>query len=386
MGSLIAQRAGVVRDRCSVVDRSRIRSGSPIVAAFACALLRAPHAGAQSDVERVFTALSSRYVDSAYHPPTRSPSVDALLADLGDPNSRRLTATQFAAFQREVGGGAYVGVGLAELLGFDVDPSGNALVVITPDPESSAAQHGLRAHDRLEAIDGRPTAGVALATAADWLRGPAGSSVRLTVSRDTHRFDVVLERRLIPARGAMVAARLVSAAPRTGYLRIRGFTAATADSVSRALSAFARRGVRDVVVDLRDNPGGDLAAARRIAGMFVGPAPIALQAARGRADTLRAVGDAIAKWHVTVFVNAGTASAGELLAAALRTAGGATLLGEHTYGKGLVHSLLGPLSDGSVVIFTVGRLQTLAGADILNGGVEPDRHCAVPVQPIPVCR
>lgn len=356
------------------------------MAVFACALLRTLVAGAQSDVERVFTALSSRYVDSAYHPPTRAPTVDALLADLGDPNSRRLTATQFAAFQREVGGGAYVGVGLAELLGFDVDPSGGAPVIISPDPGSTAAQHGLRPHDRLEAIGGRPTRGVALATAADWLRGPAGSSVRLTLSRDSRRFDVILERRLVPARGAMVSARLVSAGTQTGYLRIRGFTPATADSVSRALSAFARRDVPAIVVDLRDNPGGDLAAARRIAGMFVGPVPIALTAARGRADTLRAVGDAIARLHVTVFINAGTASAGELLAAALRSAGGATLLGDHTYGKGLVHSLLGPLSDGSVVIYTVGRLQTLTGADILTGGIEPDRHCTVSARPIPVCR
>jgi len=334
-----------------------------------------------TDVERAVAALARRYVDSSYHPPlTKGITLEAVVKSARDPNTRVLTAAQFAALTRETSGAPHVGIGLSELLRVDIDASGEHLLVVAPEMSSPAALAGLQPGDEIVMIDGRATAGVSLATAADWLRGPAGSSVVLTVRRSSRRFEIALVRRKLPGTGAMIVARLLRRPARTGYIRIAGFAAATADSAAAALSRLRDAGARKILIDLRGNPGGNLSVARQVAGLFMGVAPMGLSISRGNVDTVTSLGRLMSHEALAVLVDGGTASAAELLAAGLRDSHGALLVGERTFGKGLVHSIFGPFSDRSVMIFTVARLATLSGRDILTNGIEPDvqsrSHCS----------
>jgi carboxyl-terminal processing protease len=126
-----------------------------------------------------------------------------------------------------------------------------------------------------------------------------------------------------------------------------------------------------LLLDLRNNPGGDLRACMQIAGLFLGDAPLANVNGRDGMKPLRAPGEQATKLPTIVLVNKGTASAGELLAVGLQANQRAAVVGQTTYGKGLVHRAA-PLSDGSMVLMTSGSLRTLKGAEILGGGITPD--------------
>ena len=313
----------------------------------------------------VYNAIRQAYVDPVDDRALMDSAVRGLLLDL-DPHSAYLRKADAEQFDEQTRG-AYDGVGV-ELQQL---PDG-ALRVIAPLDDSPAERAGLRSGDRIVAIDGKPlTAGDGDASAP--LRGKAGSRVVVTVQREgrADRFDLALVRETI--RTASVRSRML--APGFGYIRIASFQAATAADFTKQLDALQDKApLRGLVLDLRSNPGGLLVGAVQIADELLDKGGIVSTKGRALIGDTRfdaTAGDRLKGAPVVVLVDAGSASASEVLAGALRDNKRARVVGSRTFGKGSVQTLL-PLDNGDSVKLTTARYYTPSGQSIQALGIVPD--------------
>ncbi len=287
-----------------------------------------------------------------------------------DAHSTLLEPADYAQLQAATSG-SYAGIGV------EVDGTAAGLRVVRSIAGSPAARAGLKADDLIVGIDGLEAGAANIDAAAAMLRGPPGSSVELAVRRSAAT-DALLRLQLIRSQVELPSISAESLAPGFGYLRIREFTTATAGEVDGAVEQLrARAGGRlqGLVIDLRDNPGGVLEAAGTIADDFLDRGTIVSADGRARDARFRMVatpGDLIDGAPIVVLVNGKSASAAEVLAAALRQNGRALLLGARTYGKGTVQTVM-PLSDGRALKLTTSRYFTPAGDSINGIGIVPDR-------------
>jgi len=284
-----------------------------------------------------------------------------------DEHSTVLDARDYAQLLANTSG-AYAGIGV------EVAGVAGGLRLLRCLPGAAAQRGGLQAGDLLLRIDGLAVSAANLDAALDALRGPVGSPVRLLVLRQTGAPREYTLRRTAVALPSVAAETL---SPGYAYLRISEFTHATAGEVSTALArlrADSGAGLRGLIIDLRDNPGGVLEAASAVADEFLDQGTIV--SADGRASDARfniqaTPGELIPGTPIAVLVNGGSASAAEILAAALRQNGRATLVGRKTYGKGTVQTII-PLSDGEALKLTTSRYYTPTGASINGVGIVPD--------------
>jgi carboxyl-terminal processing protease len=310
------------------------------------------------------------YVDPVDQHLLMRQAAHALVAAL-DAHSALLEPADFAQLQAATSG-SYAGIGV------EVDGAAGGLRVVRSIADSPAARAGLRSGDLIVGIDGLDVGAANIDVAAALLRGPPGSSVRLGVRRSAAATDALLKFQLVRSQVELPSIAAESLAPGYGYLRIREFTAATAGEVDvavRRLRANAGSRLRGLLIDLRDNPGGVLEAAGAIADDFLDHGTIVSADGRARDARFRMVatpGDLIDGAPIVVLVNGRSASAAEILAAALRQNGRALLLGERTYGKGTVQTIM-PLSDGRALKLTTSRYFTPAGDSINGVGIVPDR-------------
>jgi carboxyl-terminal processing protease len=185
------------------------------------------------------------------------------------------------------------------------------------------------------------------------------------VQRAATAREVTLRRTELPAEGSGVDAELIE---RVLHLRVRRFGETTPDAVAAALARFPRI---PVVLDLRENPGGALDSALQVAGLFVGRVDVAAMQTSQGVRKLPAERAVLGKRRVAVVVDEGTASAAELLATALSSVSHSKVIGAPTVGKCLVHTAA-QLDDGRLLLFTVGRLRSLEGRSLCDGGVRID--------------
>ena len=248
---------------------------------------------------------------------------------------------------------------------------GGSIVVAGVVPGSSAARAGVIAGDELIAIEGKPVDAESAEELDLILSGPKGVPVRLTVERQlsdgTRRSSTHTIKRERPAETTAVPAAFMLA-PGTGYIRITTFVGEKiADDVQSALSRLDREGLARLVVDLRDNGGGDVKAAADVASLFLPPGAV-VYSQEGRKselnDTVKVkrgfFGGSPRSFPVALLVNEGTASASELVAGALQDHDRATIVGRPTFGKSLVMRAF-PLPDGSLLWMVVGRMRTPCG-------------------------
>ena len=313
----------------------------------------------------VYNAIRQAYVDPVDDKALMDSAVRGLLLDL-DPHSAYLPRVDAEQFDEQTRG-AYDGVGV-ELQQL---PDG-ALRVIAPLDDSPAERAGLRSGDRIIAIDGKPlSAGNSDASAP--LRGKAGTRVVVTVQREGRAdpFDLTLARETI--RTASVRSRLL--APGFGYIRIASFQAATAADFVKQLDALQETALlRGLVLDLRSNPGGLLVGAVQIADELLDKGGIVSTKGRQLIGDTRfdaTPGDRLKGAPIVVLVDAGSASASEVLAGALRDNPRARVVGSRTFGKGSVQTLL-PLDNGDSVKLTTARYYTPSGQSIQALGIVPD--------------
>lgn len=299
-------------------------------------------------------------------------AIRRLLALLDDPYTRLLTPAQYDAISASATGELAGGVGL-EFLPKLVN--GATCVAHTPVPGTPAADVAVTAGDALVAVDGEDVRTLAPDEVAARVRGAPGSQVTLTLNRAGRPDDVV-----VTLRRAALKLRSVDAERRgdVGVLRVTSFNARTAADARDALQTMGD--AKCVVLDLRNNPGGYFAGGVDAARLFLhaGDAIVYTVDRNGVAEEIEAVDDgSAADVQLYVVVNGNTASASEILAGALKDNGRATLVGEKTFGKGVVQTV-SPLSDGAAVAVTVARYETPKHIDINKKGIVPnvERACA----------
>jgi carboxyl-terminal processing protease len=313
----------------------------------------------------VYNAIKDAYVDPVDDRELMQSAIEGLLLDL-DPHSAYLDKDEAESFDEQTTG-AYDGIGV-ELL----QQQDGTLKVIAPIDDTPAARAGLLSGDVIIAIDGKPIAQV---EGMEPLRGAPGSKVTVTVVREGKQkpFDVSLVRESIKVTS--VRSRMLD--PGFGYVRISTFQADTgADFQAHVdrLQAQAGGRLRGLVLDLRSNPGGLLTAAVQVADDLLDSGGIV--STRGRvpiSDTRfdATPGDRLKGAPVVVLVDAGSASAAEVLAGALRDNDRARVVGSRTFGKGSVQTVL-PLDNGDSVKLTTARYYTPSGRSIQASGIVPD--------------
>ena len=303
-------------------------------------------------------------------------AIQQMLSRLNDPFTRLLKPEQYRSLQTNTSG-ELTGVGLQIAL----DPETGELRVIAPIESSPADQAGIRPYDRILKIDGISTKKLTLDEAAERMRGPRGSQVMLTIAReDQPEMDVPLVRDRIELNPVVAELQAIPGNSKIGYLRLNQFNANATAELTKAIKRLDRQGAEAYILDLRNNPGGLLQAGVEIARLWLDTGTIVYTVNRqGIQDSFEATGQALTKAPLVVLVNQGTASASEILAGALQDKGRAQLVGEKTFGKGLIQSLF-ELSDGSGLAVTVAKYETPSHHDINQLGILPDQ--VVPLEPI----
>lgn len=320
----------------------------------------------------VYNAVKEAYVDPVDDRKLMQSAIKGLLLDL-DPHSAYLEKSDAQAFDEETSG-AYDGIGV------EVQPQPDGTFkVIAPIDDTPAARAGIKSGDIITAVDGKSVAG-SDDDAQGPLRGAPGSKVTLTIVREgtAKPFDVSLQRETI--RVASVRGRMLE--PGYAYVRVAAFQADTAADFERVLARLhgeaggniAGKGLRGLVLDLRSNPGGLLTSAVQIADDLLDKGRIV--STRGRiaiSDTEFGAtpGDRMHGAPIVALVDAGSASAAEVLAGALADNHRARIVGSRTFGKGSVQTLL-PLDNGDSVKLTTARYYTPSGKSIQARGIEPD--------------
>lgn len=295
-------------------------------------------------------------------------AIEKMLASLDDPFTRLLRPDQYRSLQTNTSG-ELMGVGLQ----ITQDERQGDLRVIAPIEGSPAFLAGIRPRDRILKIDGVPTVSLSLDEAAERMRGPIGSRVVLTIRReDKEPIDLELVRDRITLNPVYARLQTQTDGTKIAYLRLSQFNANATAEIAHAISRLESEGAEAYVLDLRNNPGGLLQAGIDVARLLLDRGTIVFTVNRdGIQDSFSANGHSLTTDPLAILVNQGTASASEILSGALQDNGRAKLVGERTFGKGLIQSLF-TLSDGSGLAVTVARYETPNHHDINRQGIIPD--------------
>jgi len=294
-------------------------------------------------------------------------AIRGMLASLDDPYTRFLDPREFKEMQIDTSG-ELSGVGIQ----LSLDKDTKELVVVAPIEGSPASRAGVLSKDVITAIDGKSTNGMSTEDAVRLIRGQEGTRVTLTIRRRSQVLDVALTRERIELQAVDTQINTGPDGVRVGYIRLKQFNANATKDMRKALREMEAADVNGYVIDLRSNPGGLLMASVEIARQLLNEGAIVSTKTRsGITDVKRATGRALTDKPIVVLVNEGSASASEILSGALQDNNRAVLVGQKTFGKGLVQSVRG-LSDGSGMTVTIAKYLTPRGRDIHKHGIVPD--------------
>ena len=348
----------------------------PLLTVCAIALVPAATAGlAAADVSAfpemdaflsVYERVRADYVEKVDDKKLIKGAIDGMLASL-DPHSSYLDARDFNQMRIQTDGN-YGGLGLTVTL------EDGAVKVIAPTEDSPGFRAGIKAGDYITHLDGSLIFGGTLDEAVDQMRGKPGTSIRLTLVRAGRDkpFDVSLTREVIDLKPVKWEVK-----GQVGYININGFSKGTGANVRAALIGIDKSlGKRPLgyVVDLRSNPGGLLDEAVEISDAFIDSGEIVSQRGRDRRDNERYFakkGDFANGLPIVVLIDSGSASAAEIVAGALQDHHRGLVMGERSFGKGSVQTLL-QLDDTTALRLTTARYYTPSGKSVQEGGIEPD--------------
>ncbi len=324
-------------------------------------------------LSEVIDRIHADYVDRTDDHELLKDAIRGMVGEL-DPHSAFMDASEFEDL-RIATEGNYSGIGV------EVTAESDAIVVIAPIDGSPAARAGIRAGDTILAVDGSAVEDSKLADTIARIRGEPGTVVNLRIGRKAlpEPIDIAVERAIV----AVHSVRHQMLEPGVGYLRISQFSDTTGPDVGAALRALRQEAggeLSGIVLDLRNNPGGVLDAAVEVSDAFLESGLIVSAEGRSKESRFRmeaGAGDLARGAQIAVLVNEGSASAAEIVAGALRDNGRAKLLGQRTFGKGSVQTVM-PIGDGQALKLTTSRYYTPSGASIHERGLEPD--IALPAQ------
>ena len=309
-------------------------------------------------------ALKGRLKDSQ----TAYEAIKNMLKTLDDPFTRFLDPRQYRSLQVNTSG-ELTGVGLQIALNSET----GKLEVVTPIAGSPAEKAGIQPRDRIIEIEGTPTKNLTLDEAANLMRGRIGTAVSLLIQRDgasQKEISIIRDRITI---NPIIAKLQKNKENNIGYIRLTQFNANASTELAHAVNTLEEKGADAYILDLRNNPGGLLQAGIEVARLWLDSGIVVYTVNRqGIEGSFESFGSALTKDPLVVLVNQGTASASEILAGALQDNHRATLVGEKTFGKGLIQSLF-QLSDGSGLAVTIAKYETPSHRDINKLGITPDQ-------------
>jgi carboxyl-terminal processing protease len=313
----------------------------------------------------VLEKINKEYVDEINQSESMDSAINGLLQSL-DPYSAYMSPEIFNEMKTETSG-EFGG------LGIEVGMEAGVVKVISPIDDTPASRAGIKAGDYIVKIDGTQVQGKSLGEAVDLMRGLVGSGIELTVRRRGVKkaitFNIVRE--IIEIKS--VKADLLE--KNIGYIRLTSFNENSGEQIEKEIKKLEKNeNVKSYILDLRNNPGGLLSQAIRIADFFLNNGEIVSTKSRKASENRKwfaKKGDLTNGKTLVVLINYGSASASEIVAGALKDHKRAILLGENSYGKGSVQSII-PLKNNGAIRLTVAKYYLPSGKSISEIGVSPD--------------
>ena len=314
-------------------------------------------------VEEVYDKLRAQYNGKLDEDKLLDGLKSGLVGASGDPYTVYLDAKSAKEFEESLNG-EFDGIGA------EIATKENQLQVVAPLPDTPAEKAGLRPGDPIIAINGKDTAGMTTELAVSKIRGKKGTTVKITIVRDNEPKELEITRSRIvveDASGEILANDI-------GYIELRTFGDSSGAQVRRIAEGFASKGIKKVILDMRNNSGGLLNQAVDVSSIWLnGEVVVEERGLNSDTEILRADRDGVLRGtQLVILINGGSASASEIVAGALHDHGVAKLIGEKTFGKGSVQTLE-DLPNGGQLKVTIARWFTPKGVNINKDGIKPDQ-------------
>ena len=317
----------------------------------------------------VLKKINEEYVDEVDQSKSMDAAINGLLQSL-DPYSAYMTPESFMNMQTETSG-KFGG------LGIEVGMEAGVVKVISPIDNTPASRAGLKAGDYIVKIDGVQVQGKSLMDAIDLMRGPVGSSIEINVRRKGKKKALIfnITREIIEVQS--VKSELID--NNVGYIRLTSFNNNSSEQIKKKIKILNKnKNIKGYILDLRNNPGGLLSQAIKISDFFLENGEIVSTKSRQVSENRKwfaKKGDITNGKTLIVLINYGSASASEIVAGALRDHKRAIILGENSYGKGSVQSII-PLKNKGAIRLTIAKYYLPSGKSISEIGVTPDIEIA----------
>ena len=317
----------------------------------------------------VLDKIKKEYVDKVDQSELIDDAINGALQSL-DPYSAYMTPELYESMQTETSG-EFGG------LGIEVSMEAGVIKVITPMDDSPAAKAGVKAGDYIVRINDIQVQGKSLSEAVDIMRGPVGTDIEITVRRRGERKALIFNITREKIKVASVKSEILE--DQTGYIRLTSFNENSGDQIKDKIKEFKKNEkIQNYILDLRNNPGGLLSQAIKITDFFIDSGEIVSTKSKRKYESRKFFakkGDLIDGNTIVVLINYGSASASEIVAGALKDHKRAIIIGENSYGKGSVQSII-PLKNKGAIRLTVSKYYLPSGKSISEIGVSPDIEVA----------
>ncbi len=312
----------------------------------------------------VLDKINKEYVDEINQSDAMDAAINGVLQSL-DPYSAYMSPDTYNDMETETRG-KFGGLGIEVGMEFGV------VKVITPMDDSPAVKEGVKAGDYIVKIDDIQVQGKTLSEAVELMRGPVGSKLKITVRRKGIKKALIFEikREIIEVKS--VKSKLID--ENIGYIRLTAFNENSSNQIRHKIKKFKKKKVNKYVLDLRNNPGGLLSQAVKISDFFLDNGEIVSTKSRKSYENRKYFaknGDIINGETLVVLINYGSASASEIVAGALKDHKRAIIIGENSYGKGSVQSII-PLKNKGAIRLTISKYYLPSGKSISGKGITPD--------------
>lgn len=315
------------------------------------------------DIEKI---LENRYVDKVNSSLLLEGAMKGMANSLGDPYTVYMNKKEFSDFMTQTTG-TYGGIGIVVA----VDKEDH-IVVVSPIKNTPGEKAGIKSGDIIVEVNNAKVSGKNLDEAVAMMRGPQGTQVTLTLMRDGKTFTKTITREIIKLE--TIYEEMLP--DKIGYIKITMFDQSTANDFKAALEKLKSQGMKGLIIDLRDNPGGLLDETIDISNLILPKGVIVTT--KGRVDNKEyySKGPGLGL-PIAVLVNKGSASASEILAGAIKDRKAGVLVGTTTFGKGLVQTIV-DFGDGTGLKYTIARYYTPNGTNIQGKGIEPNYPVELP--------
>lgn len=334
--------------------------------------MKSPDAAGAIKLFRAMQLVKTRYVEEVPGDTLMAGAIKGMVNSLGDPHSVYMDANMYKEFMIQTEG-SFSGVGIV------IGVKDKILTVIAPIEGTPGEKAGIKSGDQIVKIDGQETKTMALDEAVGKIRGQEGTQVVLTILRQGSELqDYAVTRSNIQIK--TVAGKMLD--DNIGYIRISMFNENTGSDFIRKYQELEQAGMKALILDMRDNPGGLLEESVKVAGKLVPKGPIVSVVTRdGKRDVHSSVLEKV-PYPAVVLVNGGSASASEIVAGAIQDTGSGTLVGVKTFGKGSVQTLL-RLDMQTAIKLTIAKYYTPADRSINGTGIIPDVVVEMPADKTP---